>query len=65
MPIGMADARHALLIMLLFPDGLVGSIENRLRRWLQKPGGADVGVQWIMAVTASGRPEPTAIAAGA
>jgi len=45
----------ALAIMLLFPDGLVGSIENRLRRRAQKPGGADVGVQWIMAVTAAGR----------
>ena len=45
----------ALLIMLLFPDGLVGSVENRLRRWRQKPGGADVGVQWIMKVTAAGR----------
>jgi branched-chain amino acid transport system permease protein len=45
----------ALVIMLLFPDGLVGSIENRLRRRMQKPGSADVGVQWIMAVTAAGR----------
>src|SRR6185436_17930164 len=45
----------ALLIMLLFPDGLVGSVENRLRRWRQRPGGADVGVQWIMAVTSAAR----------
>ena len=45
----------ALMIMLLFPDGLVGSIENRLRRRLQQPGSADVGVQWIMAVTGTGR----------
>ena len=34
----------ALAIMLLFPDGLVGTIENRLRRWRMAPGGADVGV---------------------
>jgi branched-chain amino acid transport system permease protein len=44
-----------LAIMLLFPDGLVGSIETWLRRRMQKPGGAGVGVQWIMAVTAGGR----------
>ena len=45
----------ALAIMLLFPDGLVGTIENRLRRFSMKPGGADVGARWIMDVMASGR----------
>ena len=45
----------ALAIMLLFPDGLVGTIENRLRRLRMAPGGADVGAQWIMDVTAPGR----------
>ncbi len=45
----------ALAIMLLFPDGLVGTIENRLRRWRMAPGGADVGAHWIMDVTAPGR----------
>ena len=50
----------ALAIMLLFPDGLVGTIENRLRRWRMAPGGADVGAQWIMDVTA-----PVAREAGA
>ena len=45
----------ALAIMLLFPDGLVGTIENRLRRRRMAPGGADVGARWIMDVPATGR----------
>jgi branched-chain amino acid transport system permease protein len=49
----------ALVIMLLFPDGLVGSVETWLRRRQRKPGGADVGVEWIMAVTVDGRMEST------
>jgi branched-chain amino acid transport system permease protein len=47
----------ALAIMLLFPDGLVGTIENRLRRWRMAPGGADVGARWIMDVMVPGRAE--------
>ena len=43
----------ALGIMLLFPDGLVGSAENWLRRRALKPGGADVGVEWIITATAA------------
>jgi branched-chain amino acid transport system permease protein len=53
----------ALAIMLLFPDGLVGTIENRLRRRRMAPGGADVGARWIMDVTAPGRASRTAHAA--
>jgi branched-chain amino acid transport system ATP-binding protein/branched-chain amino acid transport system permease protein len=49
----------ALLIMLVFPDGLVGSVENRLRRWMRKTGGVDVGVQSIIAATTLA-PEPSA-----
>jgi branched-chain amino acid transport system permease protein len=45
----------ALAIMLLFPDGLVGTVENKLRRWMQRPGSADVGVEWIMSATAAVR----------
>lgn len=53
----------ALAIMLIFPDGLVGSIQTWLRRRLQTPGGAAVGVQWIMAVTAGERPDSARIGA--
>jgi branched-chain amino acid transport system permease protein len=49
----------ALAIMLLFPDGLVGSIETWLRRRRQEPVGAEVGVDWIMAVAAGGRSQGT------
>jgi len=38
----------ALLIMLLFPDGLVGTAESHLRRLLQTPGGTRVGVHWLI-----------------
>ena len=43
----------ALAIMLLFPDGLVGSVENWLRRRAIRPGGTEVGVDAIMALTAA------------
>ena len=43
----------ALAIMLAFPDGLVGSVENWLRRRTAKPGDAQVGVQSIMGATAA------------
>ena len=45
----------ALAIMLLFPDGLVGTVENALRRRLRKSGGADVGIQRVMSATATPR----------
>lgn len=45
----------ALAIMLLFPDGLVGTVENKLRQRMQKAGSADVGIQRIIAVTAAPR----------
>ena len=44
----------ALGIMLAFPDGLVGTVENALRRRLQKPGDAEVGLQAVMGGAASG-----------
>ncbi|MBK8740018.1 MAG: branched-chain amino acid ABC transporter ATP-binding protein/permease [Betaproteobacteria bacterium] len=53
----------ALTIMLLFPDGLVGSVETWLRRRRQHAGGAEVGVQWIMAVTGEGRAQAARAAA--
>jgi branched-chain amino acid transport system permease protein len=43
----------ALVIMLAFPDGLVGSVENRLRNWMRKSSGADVNVHSIMTATAA------------
>jgi branched-chain amino acid transport system permease protein len=43
----------ALAIMLLFPDGLVGSVENWLRRRAARPGAAEVGVESILALTAA------------
>src|SRR4029453_11279564 len=42
----------ALAIMLLFPDGLVGTVENKLRQRMGKAGGADVGIERVIAVTA-------------
>ncbi len=53
----------ALAIMLLFPDGLVGTIENKLRQRRRKPGRTDVGIQRIMTLTAP--PRPDAAVAGA
>jgi branched-chain amino acid transport system permease protein len=41
----------ALGIMLLFPDGLVGSVQNWLRRRGTAPGGARVGVEAILGLT--------------
>ncbi len=49
----------ALAIMLLFPDGLVGTIENHVRRLRMTPGGAGVGARWIMDVTAPDRAKRT------
>ena len=43
----------ALGIMLAFPDGLVGTVENALRRRLQKPGDAQVSLQSVMGGAAS------------
>jgi branched-chain amino acid transport system permease protein len=43
----------ALAIMLLFPDGLVGSVENWLRRRAMTPGRVEVGVESIMALTSA------------
>ena len=50
----------ALAIMLLFPDGLVGSVESWLRRRGSRPGLAEVGVESILALTATtgSRPVP-------
>lgn len=44
----------ALAIMLAFPDGLVGSIENRMRR-RRMSRSADVRVDWIAALTSAAR----------
>ena len=38
----------ALAIMLAFPDGLVGTVENWLRRRQAKPGEAQIGVRFIL-----------------
>jgi branched-chain amino acid transport system permease protein len=43
----------ALGIMLAFPDGLVGTVENALRRRVQKPGDAQVSLQSVMGGAAS------------
>ena len=45
----------ALAIMLLFPDGLVGTIEKALRRARRAAGNADVGARWVVDVTAAHR----------
>lgn len=46
----------ALAIMLAFPDGLVGTVENWLRRRTAKPGdAAQVGVHYLLGM-ASARP---------
>jgi branched-chain amino acid transport system permease protein len=44
----------ALAIMLAFPDGLVGSIESRMRR-RRMSRSADVRVDWIAALTSAPR----------
>lgn len=41
----------ALVIMLLFPDGLVGTAESQLRRWMGKAHETHVGMESIMALT--------------
>jgi branched-chain amino acid transport system permease protein len=48
----------ALAIMLAFPDGLVGTIENWLRRRQAQPAPAQIGVRFIldMALPRSSRP---------
>jgi branched-chain amino acid transport system permease protein len=38
----------ALAIMLAFPDGLVGTIENWARRRQAKPGEAQIGVRFVL-----------------
>lgn len=43
----------ALAIMLLFPDGLVGSVASWLRRRAMRPAGATVGVESIVALTSA------------
>ena len=52
----------ALAIMLLFPDGLVGTVEKVLRRRVAKSGAADVAIQRVMAATGAPMPplEPVA-----
>ena len=54
----------ALGIMLAFPDGLVGTVENALRRRTLKPGDAEVGLQSVMgAAGAADKAPPSAGAA--
>jgi branched-chain amino acid transport system permease protein len=47
----------ALAIMLAFPDGLVGSAENWMRRRWRKPADAQVGVQSIIGATTAASPQ--------
>jgi branched-chain amino acid transport system permease protein len=55
----------ALAIMLAFPDGLVGSIDNWLRRRSRKPGDAQVGLQALMGIATPERKQVAAAAGGA
>jgi branched-chain amino acid transport system permease protein len=55
----------ALVVMLAFPDGLVGTVEAWLRRRTSTPAGAGVGVQWIMNLTGGGRAPAVAAGGGA
>ena len=51
----------ALAIMLAFPDGLVGTIENWLRRRQAKPGEAHIGVRFILDMPLARSSVPVAV----